>query len=251
MRRWDRQTGEEGDYEMRRDTVRFDLSSIVIAGLLIPTLAPAQADHANHAVHEAMAGAMAESPHMRMTAARPQTVADSVRAIAIADTLRMVLARYANPAAAEAQGYTLFLPNVKNQKVFHYTNWKNALQEAFRFDPTAPTSILYKKDTRGRVVLVGAMYTMPRGASVEDLDRRVPVSVARWHLHTNLCVPRKGAESRYSELQHGKPLFGLNGSIVSKEACDAENGRFLSKVFGWMVHANVFAGTDLASVWAH
>ena len=228
--------------------MRFDLSLYLIAGLLVPAATRAQADHA---VHEAMAGPMMDNPHMRMTPSRPRSAADSVRAMAIADTLRRALSRYADPAAAEAAGYKLFLPNVRNQRVFHYTNWKNALKERFRFDPGTPTSILYRKDSAGRMTLVGAMYTMPKRSSPEELDKRVPLSVAQWHLHTNLCLPRKGEERRYSELEHGKPLFGLNGSIVTKEACDAENGRFLPTVFGWMVHANVFEGSDPASVWAH
>ena len=223
----------------------------VIAGLLIPARSPAQGSHADHAVHEAMAGEMAENPHMRMTPSRPRSAADSARARAIADTVRRVLAKYADPAAAEADGYRLFLPNIKSQKVFHYTSWKHAVQEAFRFDPTAPTSILYKKDARGTMKLVGAMYTMPKRSSPEELDARVPTSVATWHLHTNLCIPARDEARRYADQQQGKPLFGLNGSIVTKQACDAENGRFLPTVFGWMVHANVFEGTDLATVWAH
>jgi hypothetical protein len=203
-----------------------------------------------HAAHEAMAGAMVGSAHMRMTPMRPRTTADSVRAMAIADTLRAALARYADPAAAERAGFKLFAPQLKNQKVFHYTNWKYALGSAFRFDATKPTSILYKKDATGRMKLVGAMYTMPKRASPADLDKRVPLSVAQWHLHTNLCLPPKGQEARY-EQQDGKVLFGLAGTIVTKEACDAENGTFHPVIFGWMVHANVFEGTDLATVWGH
>lgn len=203
------------------------------------------------AAHEAMAGHMAEGAHMRMTPTRPATHADTVRATAIGDTLRRALAKYSDPAAAERDGFRLFAPSVKNQKVFHYTKWSNALGEAFRFDPSKPTSILYKKDSTGRVKIVGAMYTMPKRTKVDDLDKRVPLSVTQWHLHTNLCVPKKGDERRYAELRNGKPLFGLTGSITTKEACDAANGRFSPVLFGWMVHANVFEGTDLKSVWGH
>jgi hypothetical protein len=77
------------------------------------------------------------------------------------------------------------------------------------------------------------------------------LSVTQWHLHTNLCTPRKGQEQRYSEVQNGKPMFGLAGTITTKETCDAENGRFYPVIFGWMVHANVFEGTDLKTVWGH
>jgi len=205
----------------------------------------------DHAAHEAMAGSMVEGAHMRMTSLRVRSVTDSVRAMAIADTLRTALARYADPSAAERDGFRLFAPRVKNQRIYHYTKWANALGEAFRFDPRRPTSILYKKDAAGKMHLAGAMYTMPKRTSPADLDKRIPLSVTQWHLHTNLCVPGRGEEQRYLELKDGKPKFGLAGSIVTKEACDAENGTFFPTIFGWMVHANVFEGTDLKTVWGH
>lgn len=103
----------------------------------------------------------------------------------------------------------------------------------------------------GQMRITGAMYTMPRRASPAALDKRIPLSVTQWHLHTKLCAPRKGQEQRYYEVQDGKPLFGLAGTITTKEACDAENGKFHPAIFGWMVHANVFEGTDLRTVWGH
>jgi hypothetical protein len=206
---------------------------------------------ADHAVHEAMAGPMSASPHMKMTPTRPRTVADSVRAMAVADTLRRALMKYADPSAAESDGFKLFAPQVKDQKVYHYTKWTNALGERFRFNPAKPTSILYKKDAMGHMKLVGAMYTMPKRTSSSDLDKRVPLSVTAWHLHTNLCAPAKGQEARMAEVKDGKPLFGLNGTIVTKADCVAAGGRWWDTLFGWMVHANVFEGTDLATVWGH
>ncbi len=208
-------------------------------------------DPPGNSAHEAMAGKMTENAHMQMTAPRPLTRADSVRAMAIADTLRRALAKYADPAAAERDGFKLFAPKLKNPKVYHYTKSLNAIGAVFHFDPAKPTSILYKKDASGRMQITGAMYTMPKRASPDELDKRVPLSVTQWHLHTNLCTPKKGDERRYAELRNGRPLFGLAGSITTKEACDAENGRFTPVIFGWMVHANVFEGTDLRSVWAH
>jgi len=234
------------------------LSLYAIALLALPAVILAQGmggmtmdDPAGAAAHEAMAGHMTESAHMRMTPTRPATHADTVRATAVADTLRRALSKYSDPAAAERDGFRLFAPKIKNQKVYHYTKWSNALGEAFRFDPSRPTSILYKKDSTGTMKIVGAMYTMPKRTKPEDLDKRVPLSLTQWHLHTNLCVPRKGDERRYTELKDGRPLFGLQGSITTKDACDAANGRFSPVLFGWMVHANVFEGTDLKSVWGH
>jgi hypothetical protein len=93
------------------------------------------------------------------------------------------------------------------------------------------------------------MYTAPERSTLDDLDRRVPLSIARWHLHTNFCIPRFGEGRRWTETRDGKPVFGPLSPIASREACDAVKGRFLPHVFGWMVHANVLEGKDPASVW--
>ena len=230
--------------------------------LAIATIARAQAGHEGHvmprrptndtaAVMEAMAHPMA-SAHMRMTPTRKPTGADSARAVAVADTLRRALERYRDPAAAERDGYKLFAPQVKDQKVFHYTKYGNAFLEAFRFNAAKPTSILYRRDSvTGALKIVGGMYTMPKRARPVDLDNRVPLSITQWHLHTNLCAPSRGEESRLTETRNGTPVFGVAGSITTRAACDVEHGRFWPVLFGWMVHANVFEGTDLHAVWGH
>jgi hypothetical protein len=138
---------------------------------------------------------------------------------------------------------------VKTQKVYHFTNSWRAVQEAVRFEPTRPTSLLYKKDSTGRLVLVGAMYTAPRRFSYEKLDARVPLSIARWHKHINWCLPKRGETARWAERRDGEPVFGPESPVATKEACDAVGGRFVPTVFGWMLHANVFAGDDPAAIW--
>jgi hypothetical protein len=116
------------------------------------------------------------------------------------------------------------------QPEYHFTNYTNGFLEAFSFDPARPTSLLYKKMADG-YELVGAMYTMPKRASEDQLNERVPLSIATWHLHTNLCMPPRGQRKTadYSK-------FGLRGSITTQEACDAAGGKFHPVVFGWMVH---------------
>jgi hypothetical protein len=123
------------------------------------------------------------------------------------------------------------------------------MQESFRFDATRPTSLLYKKDSAGKFVLVGAMYTAPKRFSVEKLDARVPLSIARWHKHINWCLPKRGDNARWAERRDGQPVFGPESPVATKEACDTVGGRFLPSVFGWMLHANVFAGDDPATIW--
>jgi sulfate-transporting ATPase len=55
-----------------------------------------------------MAGVMLASPHMRMSPSRPRTTDDSVRAMAIAGTLRRALMKYADPSAAAERDAVAF-----------------------------------------------------------------------------------------------------------------------------------------------
>lgn len=178
--------------------------------------------------------------HMRLTPARGATGADSARADSIVTALRGAIGRYRDYRAALADGYRIFLPDVP-QRVYHFTSRPNAIRAAFGFDATRPTSLLYRRTPAG-YELVGAMYTAPYRATLDDLNARVPLGIARWHLHTNLCLPPRGRMDRLRETKDGRPLFGLRGSITTGEACAAEGGRFLPHVFGWMVHVDPFTG---------
>jgi len=183
-----------------------------------------------HAVHDMTPGHMdAHSLHMHMTGMRPETAEDAVRAKEIVSQLRAGIEKYKDYHAALNDGYKIFLPNLP-QPEYHFTNYVNGFLEAFKFDPSRPTSLLYKKTSDG-YELVGAMYTMPKRATEEQLNARVPLSVAMWHLHTNLCMPQRG-QLRSADWTK----FGLKGSIATQQACDAANGRFQPVIFGWMVH---------------
>ena len=183
-----------------------------------------------HAVHDMTPGHQdAHNPHMHMTAMRPQTPDDAARANEVIAQLRSGIEKYKDYHIALNDGYKIFLPNLP-QPEYHFTNYVNGFLEAFTFDPSRPTSLLYKKTSTG-FELVGAMYTMPKRATEDQLNARVPLSVAMWHLHTNLCMPQKG-QVRGSDWSQ----FGLRGSIATQEACDAAGGRFHPVIFGWMVH---------------
>jgi hypothetical protein len=182
------------------------------------------------AVHDMTAGHHdAHSQHMTMTAMREQTPEDIERAKEIAVQLRAGIEKYRDYHVALSEGFKIFMPNVPQQE-YHFTSYRNGFLEAFTFDPARPTSLLYRKNSNG-YELVGAMYTMPKRASEEQLNARVPLSVAMWHLHTNLCMPAR-AQLRNADWSK----FGLKGSIVTQEACDAAGGRFRPSIFGWMVH---------------
>ncbi len=183
-----------------------------------------------HAVHDMTRGQMsAHSLHMKMTAPRPQAAEDIQRAKEIAAELRSGIEKYKDYRVALKDGYKIFLPNLPLPE-YHFTNYMNGFLEAFTFDPARPTSLLYKKTSTG-YELVGAMYTMPKRATEDQLNARVPLSIAPWHLHTNLCMPQK---DQFRAADWTK--FGLRGSIATQEACDGAGGRFQPVIFGWMVH---------------
>jgi len=188
-------------------------------------------DKANeaHAVHDMTGMQHQHSPHMHMTAPRPETPEDAAHAKEIVDELRAGISKYKDYHVALADGYKIFLPNLP-QPEYHFTNYRNGFLETFKFDPARPTSLLYKKTSTG-YELVGAMYTMPKRATEDQLNERVPLSVASWHLHTNLCMPPANQRRNADWTK-----FGLRGSIATEKACDALGGRFHPVIFGWMVH---------------
>jgi hypothetical protein len=222
-------------------------SLCLVAG---PALAVAQShDHSAQQAGAGMGSAGNEALHMEMTPSRAGTAADSARAASVAATLRSAIAKYRDTTEAVKDGFRMFAPQIKNQKVYHFTSSWMGIQEAFRFDPSKPTSLLYKKRPDGAFVLVGAMYVAPKRFTLEQLDARVPLSVAHWHKHVNWCLPPRGQTERWLERKDGHALFGPESPIATKAECDAVGGTFRDSIFGWMVHANVFAGDDAATVW--
>jgi hypothetical protein len=167
--------------------------------------------------------------HMTMTAMRQQTPEDVQRANEVVAQLRIGIERYKDYHVALEDGFRIFLPGLP-QPEYHFTSYRNGFLEAFTFDPARPTSLLYKKTPTG-YDLVGAMYTMPKRASEEQLNARIPLSVAMWHLHTNLCMPPRDQRSATDWTK-----FGLQGAIATKDACELAGGRFSPVIFGWMVH---------------
>jgi hypothetical protein len=175
-------------------------------------------------------------PHMYMTRLRPSNPQDWAKADEIVKELRGAIEKYEDYHVALADDFHIFMPNVP-QSEYHFTNYYNAYLEMFSFDPTRPTSLLYKKTKTG-YELIGAMYTMPKRVTEEQLNERIPLSVAQWHLHIKLCMPPKGQRG-HADLTR----FGLTGSIITKEACTEAGGTYYPVIFGWMVHVYPFEGT--------
>jgi hypothetical protein len=195
-----------------------------------------------HAMHS-MEGHMDMGPHMKMTALRPLKPGDAARAQTIAEQARKAAEEYLDYHVALNEGFHIFLPNVP-QKIYHFTSSRNAVAAQFHFDASRPTSLLYEKQGDG-YKLVGVMYTAPKYLNEDQLNERIPLSVAQWHEHVNFCEAPLG---RKWESLGPNPKFGVRGSIDTQEACDAAGGTFHPIVFNWMVHIYPFE-KDPANVW--
>jgi hypothetical protein len=183
--------------------------------------------------------------HMYMTALRPMQPGDQQKADAVAAAAKQAMAPYQDYKKALADGYEIFLPNVP-QHIYHFTKHAYGFEAAFRFDPSKPTSLLYKKTPDGGYKLVGAMYTDRVRASEDELNERIPLSIARWHQHINFC---KAPPDKKAEYFGPDAKYGLLGSITTEEACTAAGGTFYPHIFGWMVHVYPYE-TDPAKVWS-
>jgi hypothetical protein len=192
-----------------------------------------------HMEHDPMMAA-----HMGYTTLRPKSPGDQQRADDIVTTLQSALAKYKDYHVAEADGFKPFHPEIK-QPIVHFTKAWYGVKAQFTFDAAEPTSLLYKRTADGGYELVGAMYTAPKRATEDELNQRVPLSIARWHKHLNLCFPKRGTDPMSVDWKK----FGA-GSIATKAACDEAGGRFYPQVFGWMVHVYPWE-KDPQLVWAH
>jgi hypothetical protein len=182
-------------------------------------------------------------PHFRWTTLTPANEADQRRAQEIVLSLREALQPYRDYRKAIADGYEPFLPSVI-QAHYHFTSKWRGFTSAFRFNARQPTSLLYKKTPDG-YELEGAMYTAPKRAKEPDLNARVPLSVAQWHAHVDICLPAKSSAQTADWTR-----FGPKGSIVTEAECKALNGRWMPQLFGWMIHVYPFKDTS-EEIWTH
>jgi hypothetical protein len=169
--------------------------------------------------------------HMYITPRRPKQADDEEKAKAVAE-VKAAIERYKDYRKALADGYVIANPTLK-QPQYHFMNEANAREADVRFDPTKPTALLYRQTPMQRYKLEGVMYTASPDATEDELNQRVPLSIARWHRHINFC---EAPEDRIKDYQADHPRFGMFGSINTKEACVAERGTFHPYVFTWMLH---------------
>lgn len=191
-------------------------------------------DGSAHAMH-AMEGHMEMGSHMKMTALRSTKTGDSEKAQQVVESARKVAEKYKDYKVALSDGYKIFLPNLP-QKQYHFTNYWYGFEAGTHFNSDHPTSLIYEKHGED-YKLIGVMYTAPKNASEDELNSRIPLSIAQWHAHVNMCMP---PEDRKKEMWGAHAKFGLAGSISTREECEANGGRFMPQIFGWMVHVYPF-----------
>jgi hypothetical protein len=192
-------------------------------------------DGTAHAMRSMQDRKMDMGPHMKMTTVRELKPGDQEKADQVVAAARKAAETYTDYKTALADGYKIFLPNVP-QKQYHFTNYRYAFEAAIQFNPEHPTSLLYEKDGDG-YKLIGVMYTAPKNSTWNELDQKIPLSIAQWHAHINMCLP---PPERKNEAWGPKAKFGLAGSISTRADCDAAGGKFMPQIFGWMVHVYPF-----------
>ncbi|WP_455389539.1 hypothetical protein, partial [Petrachloros mirabilis] len=177
------------------------------AGELAQGDAPGQSadmDHSDHAegtVEMMVPHQQHFGPHMKWTELRAANANDARRADQIVQTLRQALARYKDYRVAIDDGFVPRHPERKH-KHYHFANKQRRILAKIRFDPAEPTALLYGKTEDG-YELEGAMYTAPRGMSEDQLNERIPLSVAQWHAHVNLCFQPDGSGRRMTRKRLG------------------------------------------------
>jgi len=182
-------------------------------------------------------------PHMKWTALRTPNADDAGRADQIVQILRQALTKYKNYRVALDDGFVPMHPERK-PKHFHFANKERRFLAKIRFDPAEPTALLYRR-SGDSYELEGAMYTAPRGMSEDQLNDRIPLSVAQWHAHVNICLEPDGSGRRMTRRQ-----FGFKGTIATESECRQAGGRFVPQAGGWMIHVYPFESTP-AKIWTH
>jgi hypothetical protein len=170
--------------------------------------------------------------HMYITPLRPKQPGDEEKAKAVVANVKATIERYKDYRKALADGYFIAHPRVR-QPQYHFMNQANSREGEIHFDPSKPTALLYRQTPMLEYKLEGVMYTASPDATEDELNQRVPLSIARWHRHLNFC---EAPEDRVKDYFGDHPKFGMFGSIKTKEACEAERGVFHPYLFTWMLH---------------
>ena len=204
---------------------------------------PVYGDAQRQAVRIMSTGKLPSNPHMKWSSRRPPDEADRRHAEEIVLQLRAALKKYKDYRVAEQEGYRPLLPGGE-LPLHHFTNDRFSLIGSLWFRPSKPTSLIYKKTKQG-YELLGALFTASQFATEAELHRRVPLSVARWHAHGNICMPAQSGS-----LTADWTRFGFEGAIATEQDCAAAHGTFYPQMFGWMLRVYPFENSP-EKIWAH
>ncbi len=171
----------------------------------------------------------------------PENDADKARAAILVTDIQHALAKYRDYNVAEANGFEPFTPEIK-VPVENFCRSSHNPTAAVTFDPGEPYSLLYQPSAGGGYKLIGASYVAEKDASEDQLNRHVPLSVARWRRDVNVCLPARGTDVKKTD----RSKFDL---IATKQACDAAGGRFFPLVSDWTVQVHPWE-QDPKLVWA-
>jgi len=183
--------------------------------------------------------------HMTITPLRPKQPGDEEKVRAIVAQVKASIERYKDYHKALADGFVIANPKV-DQPQFHFNNQANLREADHHFDPTKPSSLLYFKTPKQQYKLEGVMFTASPNATEDELNERIPLSIVRWHEHTNFCA---APADKVKEYFGATPKFGMFGSIKTAAACKAEGGTFYPRMFTWMIHVFPFE-SDLKDVFS-
>ena len=118
----------------------------------------------------------------------PPTAEHKAIAAKLLEEVKAGIARFADPQAAQTEGYRQTTP-------FRYGNWgpahfnNQAYSRDGRFlDPARPEALVYMKLPDGRLTLIGAMFLAPKGQGPRPAG-----PLADWHVHDNLCITSTGS----------------------------------------------------------
>ena len=179
-------------------------------------------------------------PHMKMTPYLPVSVADIAHVKAIVQNAHVCFDKYQDYHVALQDGYRIFAPTIP-QDIYHFANVQSFAEAQTSFDLAHPSALLYNKVGDG-YQFVGVMYSAPAYVSAEQLNQRIPLSIAPWHLHVNFCLPAGDTEQT---LFNANSLFGLAGTISNQAQCSKVGGTFYSSMYGWMVHIPLFGSVGI------
>ena len=152
----------------------------------------------------------------------PPTADQQRAADALLAASQTTLKRYALASVAEAEGYRVV--HDADGKLLHYLNPAYA-SDGRAVDPTRIESLLYVVLPGGGKLLVGGMFTMPKG----ERGPSVGGSLTQWHAHDDLCLdPAKGMA--ITQLPGGGcppgSAVGATGEMMHVWAIDYPGGPF-------------------------